>query len=82
MALFLYKPHCVCYLDQGILILTILHLTKKGREVFIKARSPPPSLGFMGKVAERKTVKCPQVFLLDATMIKLRSFFFSVLILL
>ena len=50
--------------------------------MFIKGRSPPPSLGFIGKVAERKTIKWPHVFLLDAIMIKLRSFFFSKLILL
>ena len=33
--------------NQLVLMLTSLHLHEKSREVYIKARSPPPSLAFM-----------------------------------
>ena len=55
VTLFRYRPHCFCWVNQVVLILT----EWKSREVCIKARSAPASLTFKSQVNEHTTVNWP-----------------------
>ena len=58
--LFWYRPLYFCCVNQVVLVLTSWHSNEKaGREVCIKARSPPASQSFKGQATEHTTAKWP-----------------------
>ena len=53
------RPRCFCWVHQVVLMLTSWHLHERGREVCIKAKSPPALIAVIGQVTKHATVKWP-----------------------
>ena len=53
---FWYRPHCFCFSNQVVLMLTSWHLNEKSKEVCIKTSSPPASLA----VCQQRLVSCSE----------------------